>query len=237
MRGEQAADDRADQATISGRSAWADHGLLVALLLLFLLYGLATWVVLPPLWVRAVYLVVLLQALWAVTERRRHRLVCLALMAPGVIVWGLVGEEALLPLTAGVRTARAISGASTGLSLLFLAALVLRHLFVRRRFGWRGVSSAAAGFLMLGLAWSGLYAAVEALAPGSIRGLSDDERHAHGLLYFSFTTLTTLGYGDVAPVSAAARMLAVLEAVVGQLYLVVILARVVALLPRVDQED
>jgi hypothetical protein len=46
-----------------------------------------------------------------------------------------------------------------------------------------------------------------------------------GALYFSFMTLATLGYGDVAPASAVARPLAMLEAVFGQLYLVVLVAR------------
>ena len=48
-------------------------------------------------------------------------------------------------------------------------------------------------------------------------------------LYYSFITLTTLGYGDVVPVSAAARMFAAIEAVMGQLYLAVLVARLVGL--------
>jgi hypothetical protein len=47
--------------------------------------------------------------------------------------------------------------------------------------------------------------------------------------YFSFTTLTTLGYGDIVPHSAGARTLAVLEAVTGQIYLTVLVARLVGL--------
>jgi voltage-gated potassium channel Kch len=48
-------------------------------------------------------------------------------------------------------------------------------------------------------------------------------------IYYSFVTLTTLGYGDIVPVSRVARMLAVGEAVTGQLYLTVLVARLVAL--------
>jgi hypothetical protein len=49
------------------------------------------------------------------------------------------------------------------------------------------------------------------------------------VLYFSFATLTTLGYGDIVPVSAIARTLATLEAITGQLYLAVLVARLVGL--------
>jgi hypothetical protein len=49
------------------------------------------------------------------------------------------------------------------------------------------------------------------------------------MLYFSFVTLTTLGYGDIVPVSGAAKMLASGEALFGQIYLAVFIARLVAL--------
>ena len=48
-------------------------------------------------------------------------------------------------------------------------------------------------------------------------------------LYYSFVTLTTLGYGDITPVSASARMLSVVEAIIGQLYIAVLVARMVGL--------
>ncbi len=57
------------------------------------------------------------------------------------------------------------------------------------------------------------------------------------LLYFSFTTLTTLGYGDISPVSPAARALTSLEAVAGQLFIAILIARLVGLLPSVRQPD
>lgn len=62
-----------------------------------------------------------------------------------------------------------------------------------------------------------------------VRSASDPSAHATTLLYFSFVTLTTLGYGDVMPQGDMARMFAVAEALIGQLYLVIFLARLVAL--------
>lgn len=60
------------------------------------------------------------------------------------------------------------------------------------------------------------------LAPRSAHSLSDD-------LFFSFTTLTTTGYGNLIPVTGLGRALAMLEALTGQLYLVTVVARLVAL--------
>ena len=62
-----------------------------------------------------------------------------------------------------------------------------------------------------------------------------DEPHSgafNALFYFSFVTISTLGYGDVTPASDATRVLAAMEAVVGQLFLVVLLARMVGLMGR-----
>ena len=94
---------------------------------------------------------------------------------------------------------------------------------------WAQVSAAASGYLLLGWAWSGLYTwALHVDPTGSFRD-PDQVSEAGGLLYFSFVTLTTLGYGDIVPVSLATRMLVVLEAIVGQLYLVILVARLVGM--------
>ena len=71
-----------------------------------------------------------------------------------------------------------------------------------------------------------------AFAAGSeaiTRAAEDPSRHATRFLYFSFVTLTTLGYGDIAPKSDLAQMFAVAEALIGQLYLTIFVARLVAL--------
>ena len=71
---------------------------------------------------------------------------------------------------------------------------------------------------------------IEALAPGSF-GFTDPSFEAawNQLLYFSLVTLTTLGYGDITPVGAVARIWSALEAVTGTLYLAVLIARLVSL--------
>jgi voltage-gated potassium channel len=92
-------------------------------------------------------------------------------------------------------------------------------------------------YLLIGLCFAMVFILMTDLEPGAImqgdqalfRSTFDDSAHAMTLLYFSFVTLTTLGYGDVMPQSDMARMFAVSEALIGQLYLVVFMARLVAL--------
>jgi hypothetical protein len=86
-------------------------------------------------------------------------------------------------------------------------------------------------YLLLGLFYFALFNLIQTVQPGSFRetGLpASDGISRHSLLYLSLVTLTTLGYGDVLPVSHAARMVAVLEAVTGVLYIAITVARLVA---------
>ena len=70
---------------------------------------------------------------------------------------------------------------------------------------------------------------VDFLVPGSFRYGQDRTLTGPEMIYYSFITLTTLGYGDIVPVSPSARSLATLEALTGQLYLTVLVARLVGL--------
>ncbi len=87
-------------------------------------------------------------------------------------------------------------------------------------------------YLILGLIWSMAYTVLELTTPGSFRfdteGLLGQSRFDR-FLGFSFTTLTTLGYGNVAPTTPRADAMATLEAITGQVYLAVVIARFVAL--------
>ncbi len=83
---------------------------------------------------------------------------------------------------------------------------------------------------LLGTLWAVAYSLVDAVSPGSFTGFSP-----HGgqvwdseWLYFSFVTMTTLGYGDMSPVSATARALAYLQAVFGQFYVAILVAGLVS---------
>ncbi len=82
---------------------------------------------------------------------------------------------------------------------------------------------AIATFLLIGIGWAGVYTVVEAVSPGSFSA----ETETGDLLYFSFVTLTTLGYGDILPTSILGKRLAVIEAAMGSIYMAVIIALIV----------
>ena len=83
---------------------------------------------------------------------------------------------------------------------------------------------------MMGLTWTVLYIPLEIWAPGSFSFAADLPPKVFwvDLYYFSFVTLTTLGYGDVSPQAPIARMLAIFEAMSGVLYLAILMARLIA---------
>lgn len=91
------------------------------------------------------------------------------------------------------------------------------------------ISGAIAAYLMMAVLWAFIYHIIYTLDPASF---NIPQRLAHDgriMLYFSLVTLTTLGYGDISPVSPMARSWVVLEALVGQIYLVVVVAMLVGM--------
>jgi hypothetical protein len=88
------------------------------------------------------------------------------------------------------------------------------------------VFGAVDAYVLLGLTFAGAYSAVEGFTGDLFAGPAD----GFDVLYFSFITLTTVGYGDLTPVSDVARSLAVVQALLGQVFLVVLVARTVSLL-------
>lgn len=103
------------------------------------------------------------------------------------------------------------------------------------------VFGAVCGYFLLGLFWAFVYVGIEKIDPGTFAFSealdSEASERLTELLYFSFVTITTLGYGDITPVGDLARALVVLEAFIGQVYLVVLVARLVSLAytPRGDR--
>lgn len=92
------------------------------------------------------------------------------------------------------------------------------------------VIGAVSLYLLLGVLWAVAYAVIEMLAPGSFTGFSKalSQGWSSEWLYFSFVTMTTLGYGDLSPLSASARTFAYMQAIFGQFYIAILVAGLVS---------
>lgn len=116
---------------------------------------------------------------------------------------------------------------------------ILKEVLTQKEVSFDTISGALNGYLLMGLMWGFAYQAVEAAWPGSF-AIADGAHKFTGasayvgpelasLFYFSFVTITTTGYGDITPLSTIAGQLAITESVVGQFYMVVLVARLVSL--------
>jgi hypothetical protein len=112
-----------------------------------------------------------------------------------------------------------------------LGWVVSREVFAPGRVTHHRVMGAVLLYLTIAITFAALFAFVGSLVPKAFSGLSleDSPALASNLIYYSFATLTTTGYGDVFPVHPIARSLCNLESIFGQLYPATLLARLVTL--------
>jgi len=120
--------------------------------------------------------------------------------------------------------------------LLFIGFVVvelLRFIIYAPQVDAEVLCAAVAGFLLSGLAWSLAYNLLDRLDPNSfvftLSGKNGFSMNGFTSLYFSFITLSTLGYGDIVPTAQVARMLAMVEAMFGMFYMALLVARLVSL--------
>ena len=119
------------------------------------------------------------------------------------------------------------------LFISFIVVQLLRFIVYAPRVDSQVLCAAVAGYLLAGLAWSLAYNLLGRVDPNSfvfaLSSKSDQSMNGFGSLYFSFITLSTVGYGDIVPVSDVARMLAMVEAMFGMFYGSLLIARLVSL--------
>jgi hypothetical protein len=162
----------------------------------------------------------LLVALLGVPDQRWR--VLLMLLAAVAVALRLAPMSA-----AGVGTAA--GGLVIGsIVALLVAATALRFAMRAHAIDAEHIYAALCAYLLAGLFFGLLYWAIELTWPGSFADpAAPDGLRLSGAIYYSFVTLATLGYGDVLPRSELARGLAVVEAIAGQLYVAVMIARLV----------
>src|SRR6516165_1961290 len=184
-------------------------------------------------WFDGLMALLLVAAILSLCFERHQRLFALLLGIPTVLLslggHALPGEASAPVLFAGHLC-----------EVLFLfgaSVLIVKSLVSAPTLQFDSILGAVCGYLFVGLGWAVLYAMIEGFRPDSfqispklITGGEPARPLPHVLTYFSFVTLTTVGYGDISPVSPATRTLAWMEAVTGQFYLAVIVAGLVSVL-------
>jgi voltage-gated potassium channel len=124
---------------------------------------------------------------------------------------------------------------SYGLGVIFFAFAVgtlLSYVLRDEKVTGDKIYGAICVYLFIGLIWGLLFSLLEGLQPGSFSGQTPTPRiepDPSVLIYYSFITLSTVGYGDIVPISPPARSFAYLEGIIGQFYLAVLVARLVGL--------
>jgi hypothetical protein len=114
-----------------------------------------------------------------------------------------------------------------GLILLVTAVLIVRRVLARPTISIQSIYGAVSAYLIIGLMFAAFYAAIQHLGAGTFFA-GHQPASTQTFQYFSFTTLTTLGYGDFTAAGNGGRALAVMEALTGQVFLATLVARLVA---------
>jgi len=164
---------------------------------------------------------ILISCGWAVHDKKRERFTYL-----GLIVLLIITD--LLDLffdDPAIIWAGKILGV---IVFAYVVAAIFLYLIRQEEVTGDMIMAAASEYILIGIMFTYIYFLLEAVYPGSF-SLPHKKLDRSTFLYFSFVTLTTTGYGDILPVSHQARSFAIFEQVTGQLFVAVLVARLVSL--------
>jgi hypothetical protein len=201
--------------------------LLISLLAIFVISPLVVPYYYGPTILNVIAAIVLLSATYAVSRRRSFFIFALSLsiFSIGMTFWLAAAPTHWLVI---------ISHGSLVILITFFAAAILAYVLGSAKVTLDKIYGAVCAYLLLGYAWTFAYSLIEEMQPGSFTSSTSPMPHdlvgrVMQLRYFSFVTLATVGYGDIVPHTPAARTMALLEAMLGQFYLVALVGRLVGL--------
>lgn len=161
---------------------------------------------------------VFIAAIYTVSETKRQGWIALFLAVPMVVsIWAdLFGK-----LQGLVVVGNAFGILFIGYTLVIILSFIVRQKEITPDTIYAGI----VGYLLIGVMWALAFLLLEEIQPGSFRIPENNLAEQRYLFYYySFVTLTTLGYGDVTPATVPASSLSLLEALIGQLYLTILIA-------------
>lgn len=202
-------------------------GLLAGLLAVFLVSPFFGHGSSGRLLLAAALIFTLLFCILVISHNRKLIVIAGLLSLPLMIssIGALVGLELIIS---------SLFSACCGIALiLMIVSVMLRDMFVSTRVDGALIIGSICLYLLLGLMWGFIYIAIDQLYPDSFNydflHIIEVYDPMPELMYFSMVTLTTLGYGDITPLSSPARAMATMQAVTGQIYLTVLVARLVGM--------
>lgn len=197
---------------------------------LFLLAGITSLLIAYPVilevWgeagilaIHIAYSMTLLISVWSLVGEKKHFIYGITLT---VVSFFITVSEVFLD-----HPALWFSGIVVQMLFYFLTLTIsVRHVMYGGEIDNNRIVGAICIYLLIGLIWAALFSIIHNIYPDSFKGLDPDGLQAQKgeLIYFSFVTLTTLGFGDITPLNPIARTLTYLEAIAGQFYLAVMVA-------------
>ena len=206
--------------------------LLLSLLLLFFFYPLVQRGPAGIIILDILLLTILISSKYAIREQKKIFLASLLLAS---VAFG----STVLNYFLISPSLRLVAIVAYGLFFTLMAITILSTIIKAKKVTTETIYASICVYLLLGIIWTMIFAVIEIIEPGSFLSGGAPVVDLHGdpaeqnvfanLIYYSFVTLTTLGYGDITPVSPYARALSSLEAVVGQLFIAVLIARLVGM--------
>ena len=167
------------------------------------------------------FLIIFISSVFAVSQKRSTFITALILTL-------LTEALKLLEYLTAISSFDILSDMIAVLLLAYTATIILSYLFSEDRITGDMIMGAICVYFLLGLFWSFVFSTLEICQPGSFQ-MPQGTVNQMTFTYYSYVTLTTVGYGDMTPISGPARSFAVLEAMMGQLYLAVLIARLVGM--------
>jgi hypothetical protein len=194
--------------------------LLISILLLFVVRPLLEGHIGIGLLLEIFFSFILFSGIYAVSQKRYHFVIALVIAIPSLV---LLWSRHLLESPSLIL-------AKDSLMILFYGytmMIILSHIFREKEVTADLIMGAVCVYFFLGLMWGSVFSVLESMQPGSFQIGQGQTADITNFVYYSFVTQTTLGYGDITPITSPARSLSLLEAVIGQLYLAVLIARLV----------
>jgi hypothetical protein len=171
---------------------------------------------------------ILLTALYVISHSKNTLYLGIALALPAIVAdwFDLIHTAVWISICSDIFTF---------LFFLFTIFIIVRTIFFQNRISADTLYGAICIYLLIGFAFAQLYSLIETLSPGAFTGsptetfttFQEVAQQMRNAVYYSFVTLTTLGYGDITPLTMHGKFLAILEAITGQLFIATAIARTV----------